>query len=155
MWRFYVAATLLVAVFVFAVTLHRFPSADLRISARASGTPSAPRSQGAESAAGAGVRGDAVWALSALPDCARQDSEARGPAARVRALIPADAQSVEGRLAAGPCAIDVTSGGIFVARGDVRLRIPPPARLLRRGDRYYLYTQDRNAGLLRVYRFAK
>ncbi len=97
--------------------------------------------------------GDAPWALSALPDCARQHSEDRGNAATIRAKIPSDATAVDGRVHAGPCTIDVTADGIFVRRGSDRLRIPPPARLLYWDDRYYLYEEDRKGAILRVYTF--
>lgn len=153
MWRFYAAATLLVAVFVFVVTLRKASPPDLRIAARASGTPSAARSEAAGGKGGQPVRGDAPWALSALPDCARQHLEVRDSVARVRAKIPADAMPVEGELVAGPCSIRVAANGIFIVRGDDRLRIPPPARLLHAGKRYYLYSENRNRAELRVYSF--
>jgi hypothetical protein len=155
MWRFLVMAALLVAAFIFAITQRKLSPPDLRISARPSGTPSAPRSQGSEKSPKSAVRGDAPWALSALPDCARQHSEAHGPPERVRPLIPRGARPAAGRLIAGPCSVEVTANGIFVTRGEDRLRIPPPARLLRWDDRYYLYTQDRKGSVLRVYSFFK
>lgn len=153
MWRYFAAATVLVAAFVFAITLHKMSSPNLRVSARASGTPSASRAQSREQAAPASVAGDAPWALSALPDCARQHSEDRGKPAIVRAKIPSGATPVNGSLRAGPCTIDVTVHGILVRRGSDRLRIPPPARLLHWDDRYYLYEEDRKGAVLRVYSF--
>lgn len=154
MWRFFLAATLLVAAFIFAITLHKMSSPNVRVSAPASGTPSPARRQGPPSAAGNGVlSGDAPWALSALPDCARQHEEVRGAPSHVEAKIPRDAHVVEGHLDAGPCSLFASKQGIEVRRGGVRLRIPPPARLLHAGDRYYLYTQDRKGALLRVYTF--
>jgi hypothetical protein len=155
MWRFYLAATILVAAFIFAVTLRKLPHADLRVSASPSGTPSAPRSQPPASAGSATVRGDAPWALSALPDCARQHSETRGDRAFGSRAIPRDATPVSGHLQAGPCSIDVGEAGIVVERGKDRLRIPPPARLLYAGGRYYLYEPDRKGAILRVYSFEK
>ncbi|MBV8720913.1 MAG: hypothetical protein JO277_02110 [Candidatus Eremiobacteraeota bacterium] len=157
MWRFYLAAALLVAVFIFAVTLRQAGPPDVRISATASGTPSASRTQGPQSGASGNValRADAPWALSALPDCARQHLEARGTAAHVQAMIPKNARAVRGHLDAGPCALDVTEDGIEVTRGHDRLRIPPPARLLYADDRYYLYEEERKGAVLRVYSFSK
>ncbi len=111
--------------------------------------------QSLEPAAPALLGGDAPWALSALPDCARQHSEDRGVAATIRAKIPPNATAVDGRLHAGPCTIDVTARGIIVQRGGDRLRIPPPARLLHWDDRYYLYEEDRKGAILRVYSFFK
>jgi hypothetical protein len=154
MWRFLVAATVLVAAFVFVVTLRRMPAPDLRVSARASGTPSASRMQAAnESLAPQALGGDAPWALSALPDCARQHSEDRGSAAAVRAKIPSAATAVVGRLRAGACVVEVTADGIIVQRRHDRLRIPPPARLLYWNDLYYLYEGDRKGAVLRIYSF--
>ena len=155
MWRFYLAATVIVAAFVFAVTLHKASPPDLRISALASGTPSAPRTQGSEESVPGEVRGDAPWALSALPDCARQHEERRGPAALVQRSIPPGAHAIEGTLHAGPCKIDVASDGITIVRGADRLRIPQPVRLLESGGRYYLYEEDRKGAVLRVYSFVK
>lgn len=153
MWRYYLAATVIVAVFVFVVTLRKQSPPDLEVSAPAHGTPSAPRSQGPERATPSAVSGDAPWALSALPDCAHQDSERRGPNQFVRDGIPRDAQAAHGTLRAGPCSIHVTSDGIIVVRGKDRLRIPPPARLLESNGRYFLYTQNRKDAVLRVYSF--
>lgn len=155
MWRFFAAAILLVAAFVFAITLHKMSSPDLRVSARASGTPSPARVQSLASAVPSPLGGDAPWALSALPDCARQHSEDRGSAQSVRSKIPPRAIAVRGSVHAGPCTIEVSSNGIFVQRGSDRLRIPPPARLLHWDDRYYLYEGDRKGAVLRVYSFLK
>jgi len=155
MWRFYLAATVIVAAFIFAITLHRMPAPDLRISAKPSGSPSAPRSQPPSTATAPPLRGDAPWALSALPDCAHQDAERHGSVAFVRAAIPAGAQAVQGRLAAGDCSIAVTPRGILIDRGKDRLRIPAPAQLLRSGERYYLYVQDKKSAVLRVYRLGR
>jgi len=153
MWHFLAAATVLVAAFVFAITLHKMSSPNLRVSAPATGTPSASRTQSLERAVPGSLGGDAPWALSALPDCARQHSEDRGRAASIRAKIPSGATVVAGSVHAGPCTIDVTASGIFVQRGGDRLRIPPPARLLYWDERYYLYEQDRKGAVLRVYSF--
>jgi len=153
MWRFFAAATVLVAAFVFAITLHKMSSPNLRVSAPAKGTPSASRVQSLERAKPASLAGDAPWALSALPDCARQHSEERGSEAAVRAKIPSSATIVDGSVHAGPCTIDVTASGIFVQRGGDRLRIPAPARLLHWDDHYYLYEEDRKGAVLRIYSF--
>lgn len=155
MWRFYLAATVIVAVFIFVITLRRAGPPNLQVSARASGTPSAPRLQGEENASPSAIRGDAPWALSALPECARQHAETRGPIAFVQRAIPRDAHPVEGHLEAGSCSIDVRSDGIVVARGSDRMRIPPPARLLVAHGRYFLYVENRKDAVLRVYSFAK
>jgi len=156
MWRFLLAATLIVAAFVFVVTLRKMSPPDVRISARASGTPSPARSElGGKAAPSGALRGEAPWALSALPDCARQHSESHGPAEQIAARIPAGAHELHGRVIAGPCTLDVSSAGILVERGQDRLRIPPPARLLEYNDRYYLYTEQKKAADLRIYSLSK
>ena len=155
MWRFFAAAAVLVAAFVFVVTLRKMSPPALRVSARASGTPSAARAESRESATPASLYGDAPWALSALPDCARQHSEDRGSITSIRAKIPANAVAVKEIVHAGPCTIEITANGILVRRGSDRLRIPPPARLLYWHDRYYLYEEDRKAAVLRVYSLVK
>ena len=81
--------------------------------------------------------------------------ELRGTPEHVAAQLPRQAVPVQGRLRAGPCTLAVTPNGIQIERGSDRLRIPPPARLLQWNDRYYLYTQDRKAAVLRVYSFLK
>ncbi|HEY1728850.1 MAG TPA: hypothetical protein VGG22_10785 [Candidatus Baltobacteraceae bacterium] len=154
MWRFFAAATVLVAAFVFAVTLRKMSPPNLRVSAPATGTPSAARAQSNQAAArSTSLGGDAPWALSALPDCARQHSEDHGSTASVRAKIPASATVVDGTVHAGPCTIEIGAHGILVQRGSDRLRIPPPASLLHWDDRYYLYEEDRKGAVLRVYSF--
>jgi hypothetical protein len=154
MWRFLVAAAVLVAAFVFVITLRKMSAPDLRVSARPSGTPSASRMQAPNaSMAPHALGGDAPWALSALPDCARQHSEDRGSATSVRAKIPSAAKAVVGRIRAGACVVEVTDDGIIVRRDGDRLRIPPPARLLYWNNRYYLYEDDRKGAVLRIYSF--
>jgi hypothetical protein len=151
MWRFYLAATIIVAVFIYVVTLRKAEPPDLRISARAHGTPSAARSQGSEGKGGGAVIGDAPWALSALPDCARQHAETRGIPAIIATNVPANATPVEGDFTAGPCTIRVRTDGIYVTRGEDRMRIPPPVKLFRVGQRYYLLRQVGTTAELRVY----
>jgi hypothetical protein len=155
MWRYYVAATAIVAAFVFLIAHKRAEPPDLRISARASGTPSVSRPESHDEAPEGSVRGDAPWALSALPDCARQDRAARGNWAEVRAKIPAGASPVQGEFGAGPCTIRIDPDGIHITRGADRLRIPAPARLFvagtGSGERYYLYRRLGELGELREY----
>ena len=151
MWRYYVAATAIVAAFLFVISLHREGPPDLRVSGRSSGTPSPARSESTGGDGRGNVVGDAPWALSALPDCARQHFATRGTAAEVRAKIPAAATVVQGEIVAGPCSITVTPRGIVVVRGLDRLRIPPPAQLLHAGDRYYLYRRSGERAEVRAY----
>jgi len=73
------------------------------------------------------IRGDAPWALSALPDCLLQTSYARGPLALVRSKLPRGARALKAgvTLTFGPCTISVGNGELTVQRGTDRLRVPP------------------------------
>ena len=151
MWRYYLAATAIVAAFLFVISQRREPPPDLRVSGRSSGTPTPARSESNGGEGRGNVAGDAPWALSALPDCARQHFAVRGSTAAVRAKIPAAATVVGGEIVAGPCTIRITPNGIDVARDLDHLRIPPPAQLLRAGNRYYLYRHSGERAELRAY----
>ncbi len=104
-------------------------------------------------AAGAPVRGDAPWALSALPDCLIQRSEATGSLAYIHTKLPAGATAVlPGTiLRYGPCTILVRDGEALVSRGEDRLRIPPHVRLYRAGNALALVRDTGRRGELRVY----
>jgi hypothetical protein len=158
MWRFYVAATAIVAAFVFFVTNRHAPPPDLKVSSRASGAPSASRTQSGEAYDPGAVRGEAPWALSALPDCAHQVLEARGSRAAILAKIPPGAQPLAGEINAGPCKIRIAGGGILVTRGSDQLRVPAPASLFvshrSAGERYYLYRPFGERAELREYTLA-
>ena len=99
------------------------------------------------------VRGDAPWALSALPDCFVQRSESTGTLAYVRARIPVGEQPVaEGtRLAFGPCTIFVRDDEVLVDRGADRLRVPPRATLYRAGSSLALLRVTGSSAVLRTY----
>lgn len=111
---------------------------------------------GFEAKGGAGnapVRGDAPWALSALPDCLIQQSESTGSLAFVRSKMPAGATAVPSGtiLRYGPCTILVRDGEALVSRGDDRLRIPPHVTLYRAGHVLALLRESGSRGELRVY----
>lgn len=78
-------------------------------------------------------RGDAPWALSALPECFEPESKTTGPLAYVLAHLGSNAQPVRSMetLHAADCTVRVRGEEIDVDRGADRLRIPPPARLYR------------------------
>jgi hypothetical protein len=119
-------------------------------------TPAATPHGGFEGEGGAGhapMRGDAPWALSALPDCLVQQREATGTLAYVRSKLPAGA-TVLGPgtiLHYGPCTIFVRDGEALVSRGGDRLRIPPHVTLYRAGNALALLRQLGGSGELRVY----
>lgn len=151
MVRYFVAATIIVVTVVAIVTawgsrdrirssFSQSTSPPERYSA--SPTPhggfEAPQSEGR-----APVRGDAPWALSALPDCLIQESESSGQLAYVRSKLPQNARIVPSGsiLHYGPCTISVGDGEAVVSRGSDVLRIPP---------RVILYRADQKLALLRI-----
>ncbi len=99
------------------------------------------------------MRGDAPWALSALPDCLIPQSESTGTLAYVRSKVPAGATAVPAGtiLHYGPCTILVRDGEALVSRGPDRLRIPPHVTLYRAGSRLALLRESDGTGELRVY----
>ena len=109
--------------------------------------------EGEGGAGSAPVHGDAPWALSALPECLIQQSEATGTLAYVRSKLPAGATAVAAGtiLHYGPCTILVRDGEALVSRGQDRLRIPPHVTLYRAGNRLALLRQIDATGELRVY----
>jgi hypothetical protein len=99
------------------------------------------------------MRGDAPWALSALPDCLIQQSESTGTLAYVRSKLPEGATAVPGGtiLHYGPCTISVRDGEAVVSRGSDRLRIPPRVTLYRADGTLALLRETGARGELRVY----
>jgi hypothetical protein len=128
----------------------------LRIKIASVYAPAEPKPQppdAAGSAVRAGVRGDAPWALSALPECLIQTSETTGPLDYVLRHVPAGAEPVEppATLHYGDCTIFVSGAEAFVQRGDDRLRIPPRVRFYRKGGMLVLLRETANGNELRVY----
>jgi hypothetical protein len=78
-------------------------------------------------------RGDAPWALSALPGCLKQLSITTGTLAFVRSHVPADATPVvpPATLSYGDCTISVTGDEANVRRGNDRFHIPGNVRFFR------------------------
>jgi hypothetical protein len=99
--------------------------------ATASGTPGPPQRAGNDAAKPGDMYGDAPWALSALPECFRQISSARGSPSFVRTKIPAGLRRVAsgGAVVAADCTLAVRGDEVRVTRGADRLRVPPRARL--------------------------
>lgn len=141
MTRYYFIATAIVVLIGGLVFAHRLAPPDLRISARATGTPTVESP--ASAPAGATPRpfaGQGSWVLSALPACFDERSRAVGPASELAAKIPPAAE----RLAPGTtlrradCTVLVRERDLWVSRGADRLRVPPEAALYRDGDRLTL-----------------
>ena len=160
MLRYYVIATCIVL--TIAVLATAWSNRDrIRATVSPQGTPahytpaSTPHGgfEGEGGTGGAPVRGDAPWALSALPDCLIQQSEATGTLAYVQSKMPKGATVVSSGtiLRYGPCTIFVRDGEAVVSRGDDRLRIPPHVTLYRAGNALALLRASGSRGELRVY----
>jgi len=102
-------------------------------------------------------RGEAPWALSALPECLRQDSESSGSLHYVREHLPHDAVPVAppADLAYGDCTIAVRGEEAFVRRGSDRFLIPPRVRFYRAGALLAMLREAAGSVELRVYEPAK
>jgi hypothetical protein len=154
--RYYAIATAIVVTFVAIVAGVQRAARELRVaSVQSTGSPSPPRAQGASTLAPRPVRGDAPWAMSAVPECFRQRREVHGPAAFVRAAMPQGAVALPaGRtLRAGDCLVRVRQEAIDVRRGDDLLRVPPPATLYSLPDGgLALVHRDAQGTVLRIYR---
>jgi hypothetical protein len=100
-----------------------------------------------------GVRGDAAWALSALPECLIQTSESTGPLPYVLRHLPGGSAAVSApaRLVYGDCTISLVDDEAYVVRGNDRLRIPPRVRFYRGPGFLALLRTDGSGNELRVY----
>jgi len=115
--------------------------------------PKPAASSGFEGGAAAPLRGDAPWALSALPECLTQTSESNGSPAYVRAHLPAGAVRVAppATLRYGDCSIRLVGDEAYVRRGADRLRIPPRVEFFRARGLLALLRETREGVELRVY----
>jgi hypothetical protein len=150
-----VIATAIVVTFVSIVAGVQRAARELRVaSVQSTASPSPPRAQAPSTPSPRAVRGDAPWALSALPECFHQTREVNGPPAFVDAAIPPGATAVQpGRaLVVGDCTVAVGAGSIEVRRGTEWLRVPPVATLyaLPNGD-WALLRREAHASVLRIY----
>ncbi len=99
-------------------------------------------------------KGDAPWALSALPECFVQQSKSTaGTLDYINAHLPKDVRMVRPpqTLQYADCTLRVVDETIYVQRDGDRLRIPPPARLYA-GARHIALLRGTEGGYeLRVY----
>lgn len=118
---------------------------------RVSPKPQASNAPGSGSSKG--LRGDAPWALSALPECLTQTSETTGPLAYVLRHLPNGVTPVvpPATLHYGDCTIDVAAGEAWVRRGEDRFRIPPHVQLYRGPAVLALLRTGSTGNELRVY----
>ncbi len=134
MWRYFLIATVLVIGTAILITaLHPFR---LRIAVgpgRGTMAPKPAPPLPAASMPPRGLRGNAPWALSALPECLIQTEEWKGTASAVRAHLPAGAIRIlaPATLHYADCTVTVTDAQAFVVRSDTQLRIPPYATFYR------------------------
>ncbi|HEY9084992.1 MAG TPA: hypothetical protein VIN40_03510 [Candidatus Tyrphobacter sp.] len=157
-----IAAVLVVGTFV-AVTAYHTYALRIRVQGgRATMPPKPNASQTPSRAPTRALRGDAPWALSALPECLVQVQEWTGTRRFALAHLPRGARAVTppAVLRYGDCTIEVRDGEAFVRRGADRLRIPPIARFYRMADGIALLRSAGCAGLscasvLRVYAVPK
>jgi hypothetical protein len=119
----------------------------------------APPHSGSTSDQGSGapLRGDAPWALSALPECLIQMSKSTGSQTYVRAHLPPTAVPITGpaTLVYGDCSISIVGDEAYVRRGSDRLRIPPRAQFYRAGGLLALIRETAQGAELRVYQPAR
>ena len=157
MLRYYLISTaIVVALGILAGALAHRRATELRVaSVQSTGSPSPPRAQAASTESPRAVRGDAPWAMSAVPECFHQQREVHGPATYVRAHMPGGARPLPSgtTLRVGDCEVRVAGGSVVLRRGVESLRVPPQATLyaLPRGDLALVRT-DPHAAVLRVYR---
>lgn len=155
MLRYYAIATGLVL--AIAVLVTAWSNREL-IRIKISGTnlhvpPKSGEAQPFRGASSAALRGDAPWALSALPECLRQRSEATGPRAFVLAHVPPGMTVVApgSNLVYSACTISVGDGEAYVTRGPDRLRIPPHVQFYRAPGVLALVRSSGSVYELRIY----
>jgi hypothetical protein len=103
------------------------------------------------------LSGDAPWALSALPECLMQTTEANGTLAYVRAHLPAHAVPIvpPATLVYGDCSITIARDEAFVRRGKDNLRIPPRVQFYRAEGLLALLRETAGSAELRIYEPAR
>lgn len=156
MWRYYLAATLIVIVLGSALVAHRLAANSGNRDARAHAPPPphAGPNAGFVTTPAPSFVGQGGWVLSALPDCFEQLSAIEGP---VRALTfhvpPARERIAPGAtLRSGRCTVTVGAHEVTVVRGRDRLRVPPEARLYAAKAGLTLVFDHGDAAEVRVYR---
>lgn len=111
----------------------------------------APRANAGDSASD--LRGDAPWALSALPECFRQQSESHGTERYVRAHIPSNAVPIASphSVRYGDCTINVRASTAYVRRGADLFRIPPSVEFFKSGQLLVMLRVASGSADLRTY----
>lgn len=158
---FVIAAVVVVAVFIGAAAIHEAQSRIREISGHGRAAQSATSARG-RGRGNAAVRGDAPWALSALPECMIQTTEGKGNERTLLAHLPRNAHEIAppATLRYGDCTLSISDDQALVLRGEDRLRIPPVARFYRFAGGIALlrtpHCEARNCpSTLRIYRTAR
>ncbi len=133
MLRYFIIATIIVVgIFIAAAALHEAESRFRATSGH--GHPARSAMIATRDGRGnAAVRGDAPWALSALPECMIQTTEGKGSLRTLLAHLPHNAQEIvpPATLHYSDCTLSISGDQALVSRGEDRLRIPPVARFYR------------------------
>jgi len=97
--------------------------------------------------------GSGAWALSALPECWRQQAKATGNVAYVRAHLPPGSVLLNAgeRIAANDCTLSVGSNDATVTRAPDTIRLPAPTQVYRSSDRLSILHLQGNSAELRTY----
>jgi hypothetical protein len=156
MWRYYLAATVIVVALgtvVFARHLGMLREFDVRGSPSPGMTPTITRGNGERGTPAATFVGEGPWVLSALPSCFTQTSSITGPSLQLTHHVPPASQRVRPgtTLHRGPCTVVVREHDIWVFRGADRLRIPPEARLYDTKDGLTLVFERDGTTEVRIY----
>lgn len=152
----YLAISTLI-VFTVAIVVAAWVNRDLirlKIASVYARVPSKPgASQPPVGNAAGSLHGDAPWALSALPECLRQQSESQGTPAYARAHLPAGSTPIvpPQNLRYGNCSIAVRGWEAFVRRGSDVFRIPPMVQFFNAGHRLVVLRVADGSADLRVY----
>lgn len=99
------------------------------------------------------LHGDAPWALSAFPECLRQQSESRGTPQYVRTHLPPNSRPIvpPNDVRYGDCTIAVRGWEAFVRRGSDVFRIPPRVEFFNSGNLLVMLRISGGSADLRVY----
>ena len=131
MWRYYLAATALVAVLGSVLLGQRWYAAHRAAGGgRAIGFAGSPASGAPTFGSGQGT-----WVMSALPDCFDEQRSTIGASAVVGKFLPPARERIApgSTLRWNDCTVRVGSDDVRIERGSDRLRVPPQARLYAHG----------------------
>lgn len=155
MLRYFAIATVIVLSVVVLATAWQNREL-IRIRIAPTSLPASPKpadSTGGGDRANVPYRGEAPWALSALPECLTQLSVTTGSLPFVRSHVPSGATQVvpPATLAYGDCTISVTGDEAEVRRGNDRFHIPGSVRFYRGPALLAVLRSGGSGNELRVY----